>query len=138
MKKIFVLLFIFSAAVFAPKSALATIATSTTTNATTTTVAINAKKESKIKTWANKLYARYEKAKGDDNAILAGILGILIGGLGIHRVVLGSKPIIILWYFLLSCLFGLGAILGLIDGILILVNGTEKFDGNDSVFAAFK
>lgn len=60
--------------------------------------------------------------------IVAGILGILLGGLGIHNFYLGfiGKGIA---QILLSFCFGIGAIWGLIEGILILV-GTINKDAN--------
>jgi TM2 domain-containing membrane protein YozV len=70
--------------------------------------------------------------------IIAILLALFLGGIGIHRVYLGGKPILILWYLLLNIVFGLGFILALIDLIVMLIDGgTSKFDGNDKVFAAF-
>jgi TM2 domain-containing membrane protein YozV len=71
------------------------------------------------------------RAMGADKKILAGILGILIGGLGIHKFVLGYKTegLIMLLGTLLSC--GIAAIvfgpIGLIEGILYLVKSDEEF-----------
>lgn len=52
--------------------------------------------------------------------LAAGLFGILLGGLGIHSFYLGhvGKGIA---QILLSFCFGIGAIWGLIEGILILV-----------------
>ncbi len=70
----------------------------------------------------------------DPNAkskIAAGILGILLGGLGVHNFYLGytGKAIAQLLLTLLSCgvLSGISAIWGLIEGILILTGsiGTD-------------
>lgn len=51
----------------------------------------------------------------------AGILGILLGGLGIHNFYLGytSKAIIQIVVTIVTC--GIGSIWGLVEGILILV-----------------
>lgn len=61
------------------------------------------------------------------NKITAGVLGILLGGLGVHHFYLGSiaTGVILL---VLSCFFGLGAVVGLVEGILLLVMSDEEFD----------
>jgi TM2 domain-containing membrane protein YozV len=53
--------------------------------------------------------------------IVAGILGILIGGLGIHRFYLGYIGIGIAQIVVTLLTFGLWAVWGFIEGILILV-----------------
>jgi TM2 domain-containing membrane protein YozV len=53
--------------------------------------------------------------------IVAGILGILLGGLGIHRFYLGYIGIGIAQIVVTIVTFGFGAIWGFIEGILILV-----------------
>ncbi len=60
--------------------------------------------------------------------LIAGILGILLGGLGVHNFYLGfiGKGIA---QICLSFCFGIGAIWGLIEGILILV-GSINCDAN--------
>jgi TM2 domain-containing membrane protein YozV len=71
------------------------------------------------------------RALGADKKIAAGILGILIGSLGIHKFVLGYKTegLIMLLVTLLSC--GIGAMIfhpiGLVEGILYLVKSDEDF-----------
>jgi len=59
--------------------------------------------------------------------VLAGILGILLGGLGIHHFYLGSTMAGVICLLLSFC-FGLGAVVGLIEGIMILVMKDEEFD----------
>ena len=51
----------------------------------------------------------------------AGILGILLGGLGIHRMYLGFVGIGLLQLVVSVFTFGIGGIWGFIEGILILV-----------------
>jgi TM2 domain-containing membrane protein YozV len=53
--------------------------------------------------------------------VVAGLLGILLGGLGIHRFYLGYTGVGIaqIVVTLLTC--GVGALWGFIEGILILV-----------------
>jgi TM2 domain-containing membrane protein YozV len=66
------------------------------------------------------------KPAGADKKVAAGILGILIGGLGIHKFYLGyTKEGII--QILLSCLCGVGAIIGLVEGIIYLTKSDEEF-----------
>ena len=78
------------------------------------------------------------KPLAPDNYVLAIVLALLIGGLGIHRFIMGAGGIIILWYVLLSFLFGLGMLLGFIDFIVLLIDGnTARFEGNNNVFACF-
>jgi TM2 domain-containing membrane protein YozV len=71
------------------------------------------------------------RALGADKKVAAGILGILIGGLGIHKFVLGYKTegLIMLLGTLLTC--GVAAIIfgpiGLVEGILYLIKSDEEF-----------
>ncbi len=57
--------------------------------------------------------------------IVAGILGILLGGLGIHKFYLGKTGAGIL--YLLFCWTYIPAFIGFIEGILILVSNDENF-----------
>ena len=63
--------------------------------------------------------------------IVAGILGILLGGLGIHKFYLGytTAGIIMLVVSIVSCGFvaPIISIIGLIEGILYLPNSDEEF-----------
>jgi TM2 domain-containing membrane protein YozV len=76
----------------------------------------------------SQVYAQYPRAQytvqSDRNRILAGILQIFIPGVG--RMYLGYGALGVVQ--LLSILCGVGAIWGLIDGILILC-GSVKLDG---------
>ena len=53
--------------------------------------------------------------------LVAGILGIIVGGLGIHRFYLGYVGIGIAQIIVTLITFGLGGVWGFIEGILILV-----------------
>lgn len=55
----------------------------------------------------------------------AGLLGIFLGGLGIHNFYLGYTGKAIA-QILLSFCFGIGAVWGLIEGILILTGSINK------------
>ncbi|PZF98582.1 TM2 domain-containing protein [Micromonospora deserti] len=59
----------------------------------------------------------------DKSKVIAGVLQILLGGFGVGRFYMGDTKtgVIQLVVTLVTC--GLGSIWGLIDGILILVNG---------------
>ena len=57
--------------------------------------------------------------------LTAGLLGIFLGGLGIHNFYLGYTGKAIAQIFLSRC-FGAGAIWGLVEGILILCGNINK------------
>ena len=66
-----------------------------------------------------------EKPPGAEKKIVAGILGILLGGLGIHKFYLGyTKEGIIQ---LILGFFCIGSIIGLIEGIIYLTKSDEAF-----------
>ena len=71
------------------------------------------------------------KPPGADKKIAAGICGILLGALGIHKFILGytTQGIIMLLFSILT--IGLAApimgIIGLIEGILYLTKSDEDF-----------
>jgi len=57
---------------------------------------------------------------GTKSKIAAGILGILVGGFGVHRFYLGYTGIGIAQIIVTICTCGIGGIWGFIEGILIL------------------
>ena len=67
------------------------------------------------------------KALGADKKIVAGICGILVGGFGIHKFILGysTEGIIQIVISVLTC--GAGGIIGLIEGIIYLTKSDEDF-----------
>ncbi len=67
------------------------------------------------------------KPAGADKKILCGVLGILLGGLGLHRFVLGDTKggIIRLVISVATC--GVGSVVGLIEGIIYLTKSDEEF-----------
>jgi TM2 domain-containing membrane protein YozV len=71
------------------------------------------------------------RALGADKKLAAGILGILIGWLGIHKFVLGYKTegLIMLLGTILTCgiASAIFAPIGLVEGILYLVKSDEEF-----------
>lgn len=62
---------------------------------------------------------------GEKDKIVAGILGILLGGLGIHKFYLEDTQMGVLYL----CFFwtGIPAIIGFIEGILYLLQTDEEF-----------
>ncbi len=68
-----------------------------------------------------------DQIPGAEKKMLAGILGILLGGFGVHRFVLGDTTggIIRIAITLFTC--GAGSIIGLIEGIIYLTKSDEDF-----------
>ncbi len=70
-------------------------------------------------------------SESDNKRIIAGILGIILGSLGIHKFILGyqKEGIIMLVVSLISFgyLAGLVALIGLIEGIIYLTKSDEDF-----------
>ncbi len=60
--------------------------------------------------------------------VIAGILGILLGGLGVHHFYLGSTTagVIELVATIFTC--GLAALVGLVEGVLLLVMNDDEFN----------
>ena len=66
------------------------------------------------------------------NKIVAGVLGILLGSLGVHHFYLGSTTagLTLLLVTVLTCFVAsfITGIIGLIEGVLLLVMPDEEFD----------
>jgi TM2 domain-containing membrane protein YozV len=71
------------------------------------------------------------KPAGAEKKVTAGICGILLGALGIHKFILGYKKegLIILLVTVCTCgvLGGIMGIVGLIEGIIYLTKSDEEF-----------
>jgi TM2 domain-containing membrane protein YozV len=67
------------------------------------------------------------KSMGADKKLAAGICGILLGGFGVHKFILGytTEGIIQLVITLVTC--GMGSIIGLVEGIIYLTKSDEEF-----------
>ncbi len=67
------------------------------------------------------------KAMGADKKIVAGICGILLGGFGVHKFILGytNEGIIQIVITVFTC--GLGGIIGIVEGIIYLTKSDEDF-----------
>ena len=69
---------------------------------------------------------------GADKKVAAGILGILLGALGIHKFILGYTKEGVIMLLVTVLTFGFGGfvmgIIGLIEGIIYLTKSDEEFD----------
>ena len=67
------------------------------------------------------------KTLGADKKIPAGICAILVGGLGVHKFILGytTEGIIQIVISVFTC--GIGGIIGVIEGIIYLTKSDEDF-----------
>lgn len=63
-----------------------------------------------------------------EKKLVAGLLGILLGGFGIHKFYLGYTKAGIIQIIVTFVTCGIGSIIGLIEGILYLVKSDEEFD----------
>ncbi len=63
---------------------------------------------------------------GEKSKLVAGLLGIFLGGFGIHRFYLGYTGIGIIQIVVTICTCGIGHLWGFIEGILILVGNINK------------
>ena len=72
--------------------------------------------------WNNPPVRREENKK-----VLAGVLGIVLGGFGVHKFVLGytQEGIIQLIVTLVTC--GAGSLVGFVEGIIYLTKTDEDF-----------
>src|SRR5947207_932062 len=67
------------------------------------------------------------KQMGAEKKMIAGICGILVGGFGVHKFILGytNEGVIQIVLTVLTC--GIGSIIGLIEGIIYLTKSDEEF-----------
>jgi TM2 domain-containing membrane protein YozV len=71
------------------------------------------------------------KAMGGDKKLVAGILAILVGSLGVHKFILGytTEGVIMLLVTVLTC--GIAGIVmsvvGIVEGIMYLTKSDEEF-----------
>lgn len=65
-------------------------------------------------------------ANSDKSKVAAGVLGIVLGGLGVHKFYMGKVGNGLL--YILFCWTGIPALIGLIEGILYLTESDEKFE----------
>jgi len=72
-----------------------------------------------------------QSSSADNKKVVAGICGILLGGLGVHKFVLGynTEGLIMLLVTVLTCGMG-GAVMGvigLVEGIIYLTKDDAEF-----------
>ena len=71
------------------------------------------------------------KSREESKRILAGIFGILLGALGIHKFVLGytKEGVILLAIALATCGIGgaITSIIGFVEGVIYLTKSDEEF-----------
>lgn len=63
----------------------------------------------------------------ENKRVIAGILGILLGSLGVHKFYLGYTKEGIIQLIISICSCGVLSILGLIEGIIYLTKTDEEF-----------
>jgi len=72
-----------------------------------------------------------DQIPGAEKKVVAGVLGILLGGLGIHKFYLGytTAGLIMLLVTVLTCGFGgtVMAVIGIIEGIIYLTKTDAEF-----------
>jgi TM2 domain-containing membrane protein YozV len=63
----------------------------------------------------------------ENKKVLAGVLAIVLGGLGVHKFILGytQEGIIQLILGVVTC--GIGGVIGLVEGIIYLTKSDEEF-----------
>lgn len=59
--------------------------------------------------------------------VLCGVLGILIGGIGIHRFILGDAVGGLLRIVITVVTCGAGSLIGFVEGIIYLTKSDEEF-----------
>ena len=67
------------------------------------------------------------KSQGADKKLVAGLCGILLGGFGVHKFILGytTEGIIQIVVTFVTC--GVGSVIGLVEGIIYLTKSDEDF-----------
>ena len=68
-----------------------------------------------------------DKPPGAEKKLPAGICGILLGWLGIHKFILGYTKLGIIQIIVSLVTCGAGGIIGLIEGIIYLTKSDEDF-----------
>jgi len=68
-----------------------------------------------------------DKPPGAEKKIVAGIFGILLGGLAIHKFYLGYTKEGIIQIVITICTCGMGGLIGFIEGIIYLTKSDEDF-----------
>lgn len=72
---------------------------------------------------------QYGRPLSDKSKLTAGLLGILLGGLGVGRFYLGYTTIGVLQLVVSIVTLGFGALWGFVDGIIILTGSVSDAQG---------
>jgi TM2 domain-containing membrane protein YozV len=67
------------------------------------------------------------KSREENKRVLAGIFALILGGLGIHKFILGYTQEGIIQLIIGVCTCGIGGIIGFIEGIIYLTKSDEEF-----------
>ena len=80
-----------------------------------------------FKEGAKEAFDNLSNAGGENKKVIAGVLAIVIGSLGIHKFILGytKEGIIQIIVTFVTC--GIGGLIGLIEGIIYLTKSDEEF-----------
>jgi len=76
----------------------------------------------KREAWNNPPQVRQENKR-----VLAGIFALILGGLGVHKFILGYTQEGIIQLIIGVCTCGIGGVIGFIEGIIYLVKTDEEF-----------
>jgi TM2 domain-containing membrane protein YozV len=76
---------------------------------------------------------RLESGHAARSRLVAGLLGVLLGGFGAHRFYLGYPRQGVLMVLVTLVTLGIGAVWGLIEGVLILVGSSAFRSDADGV-----
>ena len=68
-----------------------------------------------------------QQIPGAEKKLVAGLCGILVGGFGVHKFILGytTEGLIQIGLTFITC--GIGSIIGLVEGIIYLTKSDEEF-----------
>lgn len=67
------------------------------------------------------------QSREENKRVLAGIFALILGGLGIHKFILGYTQEGVIQLIIGVCTCGIGGIIGFIEGIIYLTKSDEEF-----------
>lgn len=74
-----------------------------------------------------------DTAAAPKTKLVAGLLGIFLGSIGVHKFYLGDSKAGIIRIVVTLVTFGIGGLWGTIEGIMLLVNGGKDVNGVELV-----
>jgi len=63
----------------------------------------------------------------ENKRILAGVFALILGGLGVHKFILGYTQEGIIQLIIGICTCGIGGVIGFVEGIIYLVKTDQEF-----------